>query len=225
MFFYFQENFELKMSSKERLYSFYSIEEETVSELTVKGSKFIAHAAPSATKEIAEEYISQISKKFHDATHNCYAYKIGVGERCYFRFYDAGEPSGTAGKPIFQAIEAKKLTNVVIAVTRYFGGTKLGTGGLIRAYNSLALAVLNKAVIVKIFPQITLGLIFAYHHTHAVQQVLRKYHAQTLQSRFEEKIEYLVKLKAREETAFRNDLNNLTSGEITIEWIDVNSIN
>lgn len=205
------------MGSKQ---GFYSIQAETVAELTVKGSKFIAHASPAATKTMAENYVSTITHKFQDATHNCFAYKIGEGDQSLFRFYDAAEPSGTAGRPILQAIEAKKLTNVVVVVTRYFGGTKLGTGGLIRAYHSAALAALQKAVIVKQYSQSTVRLNFSYQHSNAVQQMLHKYRAQIIESDFQERIDFLVKIKALDESAFVNELKDLTGGKITIERLD-----
>jgi uncharacterized YigZ family protein len=201
------------MSSKE---SFYSVEAEASAELNVKSSRFIAHVAPAASREIAEEYVAKISKLYHDATHNCYAYKIGVGDESIFRYYDAGEPSGTAGRPIFQAIEAKKLTNVVVVVTRYFGGTKLGTGGLIRAYHAAALAALDQASIIKQYPQLLLGLDFSYPLTHAIHQILAKFNAQVIESRFDEVVHYLIQFKALDETNFTHELNNITGGKINI---------
>lgn len=201
------------MISKE---GFYSVEAEASAEQNVKGSRFIAQVAPAASKEIAEAYVAKISKQYHDATHNCYTYKIGVDDTSIFRYYDAGEPSGTAGRPIFQAIEAKKLTNVVVVVTRYFGGTKLGTGGLIRAYNSAALAALDKASIMKQYPQLLLGLDFSYPLTNAIHQILAKFNAQVIESRFDEVVHYLVQFKALDETHFTNELNNITGGKINI---------
>ncbi|MFQ5824666.1 MAG: IMPACT family protein [bacterium] len=205
------------MTSKE---GFCSIKAEAVAELTVKDSKFIAHAAPSANQEKAEKYVTVITNKFQDATHNCYAYKIGVGDRCIFRFNDAGEPSGTAGRPILQAIERKKLTHVVVVVARYFGGTKLGTGGLMRAYKSAALAALDKAMIVKYYPQIALRLKFSYQQSKAVHQVLAKYGVQIIESQFKEMIDYLIKLKVLDEKEFVEALNNFTGGKIAIEVVD-----
>lgn len=199
---------------------FYSIQAQAVAGLTVKGSKFIAHAAPAATKELAENYFATIAKKYTDATHNCYAYKIGVGDQSLVRSYDAREPSGTAGRPILQAIEAKKMTNVVVVVTRYFGGTKLGTGGLMRAYYSVALAALEKAVMVKEYLQITVHLNLSYQLSKIVQQALEKYDAQIVGSEFQERIDYFVKIKALDATAFVKELKDLTGGKIAIEVID-----
>ena len=108
---------------------FKTIMAEVSGEIVIKGSRFIAHATPVSAQSAAAEFIASISQRFHDATHNCFAWKIGLSDAAVFRFSDAGEPSGTAGRPILQAAETRDLTNLAVVVTRYFGGTKLGTGG------------------------------------------------------------------------------------------------
>ena len=96
-------------------------------EIKIKGSKFIGQALPCLSEEEAEATLAGIRKKYYDATHHCYAYKIGMGRNQKFRYSDAGEPSGTAGKPIYDQLEGKGLTNLIVIVIRYFGGTKLGS--------------------------------------------------------------------------------------------------
>jgi uncharacterized YigZ family protein len=194
-----------------------TIAAEVAAELTVKGSKFIANAAPVETKVQAEEYVHAISKRFHDATHHCFAYKIGVGGRAAFRCSDAGEPSGTAGRPILQAIETKKFTNLVVVVARYFGGVKLGTGGLTRAYSSVALAALNHAEIIPYYPKVRLSVRFAFPQTNLVHQVLNKFRGEIVESRFDDGAHYLIEVNAAEEANFRHDLQNLASGKIIIQ--------
>jgi uncharacterized YigZ family protein len=105
----------------------------------IKKSRFIAHAAPAASGAAALAFFSEIGDP--TATHNCWAYKTAEG----YRFNDDGEPGGTAGRPILQAIEGKGLTDVAVLVIRYFGGTKLGTGGLVRAYGGCAAKCLDAA--------------------------------------------------------------------------------
>jgi uncharacterized YigZ family protein len=112
-----------------------------------KGSKFIALAYPFNTEENLKDIIHQLKKEHLKARHHCYAYKIGTDGN-NFRMNDDGEPSGTAGKPIFGQIEKSELTNILVVVIRYFGGTKLGTSGLIRAYKSSTLDALSKANII-----------------------------------------------------------------------------
>ncbi len=107
--------------------------------------RFIASVKEVGSEAEAKEFIEAVSKEFADATHNAWAYKIGFGDRCIRRFSDAGEPANTAGPPMLQAIEGQGLTNVVVVGSRYFGGVKLGVGGLIRAYRDTALAGLEAA--------------------------------------------------------------------------------
>lgn len=102
-------------------------------EITEKKSRFIAHVAPAETEEEALAFIEEIKKKYWDARHNCTAYSIGA-DQPILRCSDDGEPSKTAGMPMMEVLQGEGLHNVVVVVTRYFGGTLLGTGGLIRAY-------------------------------------------------------------------------------------------
>ena len=101
-------------------------------ELKVKGSRFIADIFPIDSKKEIDEYLASVRKEFYDATHHCYAFRLGInGEN--IRAADDGEPAGTAGKPILLALSSKELTNALLVVTRYYGGMNLGTGGLSRA--------------------------------------------------------------------------------------------
>jgi uncharacterized YigZ family protein len=114
-----------------------------------KSSKFIAYSYMAEDKDQAEKMIHDLRKRYHDATHVCYAYRLGEGTERYFRYNDDGEPSGTAGIPIFNEIKRKNLYNVLIAVVRYFGGVKLGTGGLARAYSAAAREALDSSRIIQ----------------------------------------------------------------------------
>jgi uncharacterized YigZ family protein len=120
---------------------FQTIKQQAGATLKVQGSRFIASAYPVQSKEDVENIIAGVRKEHHDATHNCYAYRLGT-DGAMFRFNDDGEPNGTAGKPILAAIDKLHLTDTLVVVTRYFGGTKLGIGGLTRAYGSAADAAL-----------------------------------------------------------------------------------
>jgi len=113
-----------------------------------KGSKFISYAYPVSTEEEIKTIITDIKKQYYDARHHCYAYMLGH-ERNTFRAVDDGEPSSTAGKPILGQILSKEITNVLIIVVRYFGGTKLGVGGLINAYKSAAADALDNNEIIE----------------------------------------------------------------------------
>ncbi len=108
-----------------------------------KGSKFLSYTYHVESVEEAKKLISGLKKEHHKARHVCYAYRIGPNAEIY-RAADDGEPSGTAGKPILRCLEGRNLTNCMVAVVRYFGGTLLGTGGLVRAYKTAAIDALDK---------------------------------------------------------------------------------
>ncbi len=110
----------------------------------IKGSKFIASLAPASSMEEAEAFLAEIKKEFWDATHNVFAWVVGKGEEQKEKSSDDGEPSGSSGPPVLQAIKGSGLTDVIVIVTRYFGGTRLGIGGLIRAYGDTAAMALKE---------------------------------------------------------------------------------
>lgn len=114
-------------------------------QIKVKDSKFITSVAPVGSEAEAEDFITRVSKEFFDATHNVSAYKIGTLDQAIRRYDDDGEPASSSGPPVLQAIEGVGVTNTAVVVTRYFGGTKLGFGGLIRAYGDAAAAGLLQA--------------------------------------------------------------------------------
>ena len=113
-----------------------------------KGSRFIAFANPVVNQEEIKPIVDKIRKEYHDARHHCYAYMIG-NERLNWRLNDDGEPSGTAGRPILGQINSLGLTNILIVVSRYFGGTLLGVSGLINAYRTAAADAINNAEIIE----------------------------------------------------------------------------
>lgn len=121
------------------------MEERQGAQIKIKGSKFIASAAPAWTEEKACSFIEDCKREFYDATHNVFAYRIQSGGSILERYNDDGEPSGSSGPPTLGAIKSLDLINTVVVVTRYFGGTKLGVGGLMRAYKQSAMEALNKA--------------------------------------------------------------------------------
>jgi len=128
------------------LKTFKSVKGRAQAEIIIKKSRFIAHVFPADSEEEAKNYLMEVKEEYKDATHNVYAWQVGVA-KILQRCGDDGEPSGTAGRPILEVIKQRGLTNVLIVVTRYFGGIKLGAGGLIRAYSQAARAGLDKAEI------------------------------------------------------------------------------
>lgn len=123
--------------------NFITIKENVNAEIVVKKSKFICNLIKAETQEEAEHIIKQIKKKYYDARHNCIAYRILEDEKIIEKSSDDGEPSGTAGGPMLNILQKNNLCNVVVVVTRYFGGILLGTGGLVRAYSDATLEAIN----------------------------------------------------------------------------------
>ena len=124
---------------------FKSIEKEAEAEIVEKKSRFIAQIFAVNSKEEAEQVLANVKKKYYDAKHNCYAYIVDNIEKCS----DDGEPSGTAGAPMLDLLKNNGLNNIIVVVTRYFGGTLLGTGGLVRAYTEAAVKAIELANIVQ----------------------------------------------------------------------------
>ena len=166
---------------------FYSIKEPAQGEITEKKSKFICNIFPVESVEEAEDKIIELRKKYHDARHNCFAYKIY--RENVERYSDDGEPSGTAGLPMITILNGKEISNVVAIVTRYFGGILLGTGGLVRAYSEALNKAVNNAEIVKK----ELGLEAEFEIGYDELEEL-KYHLKNMNIQITN-IEYLEKIK------------------------------
>lgn len=162
-----------------------SISGHSQSHNKIEGSKFIADIFPIASEEEAEGYLQKIRGTYFDATHHCFAFAFGP-ERKNFRYSDDGEPSGTAGVKIFSALQSKNLSDVLIIVTRYFGGTKLGVGGLGRAYFESAKKVIDASTIVEkyLFQEILIS--FAFSDTNAVMNIIQKMKIKILQTTYDD---------------------------------------
>ena len=196
--------------------SFKTIVRDARVETKVQGSRFIASAHHAATKVESEKFIHSIKKEFFDATHNCYAYRLGtLGDQ--FRFNDDGEPSGSAGKPILAAIDHKALTDVVVVVTRYFGGTKLGVGGLARAYGRAAELVLTKADQRTKFVLRTMVVTFPHEQIGNVMRALSLHEAKIVDTSYDEEIHLTVEIRVSKAEKFKAALIELTSGNVALK--------
>src|SRR4051794_20554433 len=153
---------------------FYTIEKSTSAEFKDRGSKFIAYTYPIQSVEEFKKCMEAIKKEHPKATHHCFAYRIGLNNNTY-RVSDDGEPSGTAGKPILGQIDSKGLTNVLVIVVRYFGGTLLGVPGLINAYKTVAAMALQLTPIVRKTVEVNYQLQFNYTQINDVMILVRKY--------------------------------------------------
>jgi len=139
-----------------------------------KGSRFVSFLHSAADRLSAEAYITALRERFADATHVCYAWRLGKGEESEHRYNDDGEPGGTAGLPIYNEIRRRDYLNVVVAVVRYYGGVKLGTGGLARAYGKAARLVLEASRPKKILLTDPASIVFPFDFTGEVMQVVRR---------------------------------------------------
>ena len=187
--------------------------EVTANEIKIKGSRFIASIAPAAEKEVAESFIEEIRKNHHDATHNCYAYRVNT---TLFRFSDDGEPSGTAGRPILQSIDKYQLHRVVLLVTRYFGGTKLGTGGLIRAYSEASEVVIQKARIVTRHHLVEFYIEYPFEFIQKVHHLVQKYHGQISEDATDRAMLSRIEITPSRRKSFLAELNDATRGQANI---------
>ena len=146
-----------------------SIQKEITSEIIINKSRFITILTNINDIDKVKEKLEEIKKKYKDATHYCYAYIINNHERCS----DNGEPSGTAGMPILNVLKQNDLTNILCVVIRYFGGIKLGAGGLIRAYSTSASVALNKATITNIVNGYNITIEFSYDNLKQIDYLLK----------------------------------------------------
>jgi uncharacterized YigZ family protein len=148
---------------------------QTATEVVFKeqNSKFLAFAYPVSSETAVKKHIELLKKKYFDASHVCYAFMLGA-ERTHYRACDAGEPNGTAGLPILGQIRSFEVTNVLVVVVRYFGGTKLGVSGLIEAYKQAAALALSKAVIITEFVTIPMQVVVPYQQVNEVMKIIKE---------------------------------------------------
>ena len=179
-----------------------------------KGSKFLAFAYPVCTLDEIKEIIDSLKKQYHDARHHCFAYRLGAKKEVY-RMNDDGEPSGTAGKPIFGQILSEDLSDILIVVVRYFGGTLLGTGGLIKAYRTASADALNNArIIVKIVEDL-FTINFDYAEMSKVMRIIREENLEQLKPVFDQRCEISLKIRQSESVRITNRLETIQSLKIT----------
>jgi uncharacterized YigZ family protein len=161
-----------------------------------KGSKFLAFAEPATTEEEAKAILEKYRKQYHDARHHCFAWAIG-SSRDSQRTNDDGEPSGTAGRPIFGQILSFDLTNLIIVVVRYFGGTKLGAGGLITAYKSAAKDALDAATITTKTLNDVYEINFGYPETNEVMRIVKEINLDVMESNYTDKCRLIVAVRKK----------------------------
>jgi len=185
---------------------------------TVKKSRFYSSVKEMGKEEEIKEFLKELKKQFPDASHYCWAYKIGINEQQTKQYSDAGEPVNSAGPPILQAIEHEGLTNVMVTITRYFGGIKLGIGGLIRAYRESALQGLQSAGRVEKFALrefILHGI--NYDELGPIIQAIESREGRIANIKYDENITVITHLSESMQEWLNNMAKNASHGRVTIK--------
>ncbi|MFD1849032.1 YigZ family protein [Oceanobacillus bengalensis] len=201
------------------LSNYYTVKLEGNDELTIQKSRFIGYVRRVETEEEAQTFIQEIKKKHHDATHNCSAYIIGEHDEIQ-KANDDGEPSGTAGVPMLEVLKKKHLKDTAVVVTRYFGGIKLGAGGLIRAYGSTTSQSIATTGIVKRQLMQGVQVTVEYGLLGKLENMLRNSEHILDKINYVENVEFLVYVKDGEEESFKEWIIDLTSDQATISSLE-----
>ena len=198
--------------------NYLTIKQNGTHEIIIKKSRFIATLVRTQTVEEADQAIATISQKYRDATHNTFAYTIGLNDD-QVKASDNGEPSGTAGVPELKALQLMKLKNVTVVVTRYFGGIKLGAGGLIRAYSNSVTEAAEAIGVVKRVQQQGLKFQVDYKNFDEIQYYLKQNQIFIDQIEYGVKVAITLFIDENKLEQLKNDLNNLLAGKVNFELV------
>lgn len=187
-----------------------TIQQRERASIKVRGSEFIATAIPVTSKEQAQKELEGLRSEFWDATHNCFAYRIGKGG-LEFRTSDDGEPSGSAGKPILFVLNKFDVSDILMVVTRYYGGTKLGIGGLARAYSEAAGMVLESCVKIPIYSSKDIRIMCIYEDVAIIRRIIEAY-AINSDSEYRDAVEFIARIPESQCNAFIQEVISSTSG-------------
>ena len=192
---------------------FKTIENNVTVEIEEKRSKFIANMFYVENVEEAEKHIKQCKKKYYDARHNCYAYIVNDKQETK-KSSDDGEPSGTAGSPILNVIEKNNLSNVLIVVTRYFGGILLGAGGLVRAYTEAATKAVNSTNIQEMIEGEEIEIVISYQDIEKLKYYCRKNNIKIVKIEYDKNVKCILELTKEEKDNILNDKYDNITGNI-----------
>jgi len=187
-------------------------------EKVFNGSLFIGYAKPVLSEDEAKDFVNEIKELHKTANHNVSAYRINFKNNFAMKYDDDGEPQGSSGKPLYKVIELKDLQNVVIVVTRYFGGVKLGYGGLVKAYSDTATDVINSAGILEVFKKAYFDAIFDYSEIETVKKTIEGF-GKVIEEEYSESVNYKIEVKLGLEEELIKKLVNATKNKIKIENI------
>lgn len=191
------------------------------SEIEVERSRFITSIEPAASPEAAQAFVARIKQEFPDASHNCWAYLVGPpGSSDRIGLSDDGEPHGAAGKPMLTVLQHGHIGDIVVVVTRYFGGIKLGKGGMVKAYTRAVQSALEQLEKTEKIDWLELAISFDYTQLNQIERLLPDFEAQIAARQFTEQIILQLKFPAEREEALRIQLTNLTAGKILFQPLD-----
>lgn len=196
--------------------------EETRTEIEVKKSRFIATLAPVFSVDEARAFISRIKAEFADASHNVPAYQIGFGASVTAHCSDDGEPSGTAGRPMLAVVQGSGLGDLAVVVTRYFGGTKLGTGGLVRAYGEATKAVIAATPLAQKVPTHLVMVAFPYSYVERMRRLVEGHNGRILDETFAADVTLTAQFTVDAFDAFQSELIEQSHGSLRAEIIETN---
>lgn len=197
---------------------------ETSAEISVKNSRFIATIKPVFSVDDAKVFIAQIKAKYTDASHNVPIFIIGHGTSVITHCNDDGEPSGTAGRPALAVLQGSGLGDVAVVVTRYFGGTKLGKGGLVRAYTDAVKMVLGKTPRAKRVLSYTVKTTVPYSWYERLRRLIEKFNGHVLDENFTVDVTLTTQFSIEDYQAFQDGLSEASHGSIEAEIVDTGEI-
>ena len=197
------------------LSNYYTVKENGFHEIIIQKSRFITYLARATTEEQAQAFISELKKKHHDANHNCSAYVIGERNEIQ-KANDDGEPSGTAGVPMLEVLKKRDLRDTVVVVTRYFGGIKLGGGGLIRAYGSSVSEALNAVGVVERIEHTVVSVNVDYTWLGKLENELRASVHPIDQIHYLDQVQIDVLVKTTDVPDFLDWMTNMTNGQANL---------
>lgn len=192
-----------------------TIQSDGKHEIIIEKSRFICHIMRVTTESEAQTFIQTIKKEHRDATHNCSAYIIGENDQ-FQKAHDDGEPSGTAGIPMLEVLKKKKLKNIAVVVTRYFGGTKLGAGGLVRAYGSAVSETIQTIGIVECTLATIIKCSFAYSLVGKIENALEQKNYQINDKEFTDKVVFHVFVDNDDIPHFRKWITEMANGQLEL---------
>ncbi len=195
-----------------------TIQKEAFGEFVERHSRFISYVKPVETEDDAISFINKIKTKHWDAKHNVYAYSLLKGS--IMRYSDDGEPHGTAGVPVLDILKKNEVTNIVIVVTRYFGGILLGTGGLVRAYSNAAKLALDSAVVINMVSCFRAQLFCDYSLYGKISSILAELGAKIEESEFLDNVKIIFYIEKKKLNVLNDKLNEVSSGEIITKILE-----